>query len=68
MIRHFYRQFPAKVRGLVIVDGALRPFVRCGNMEKFIAPLRGDDYAEVAGKMIDGMTSANERGGAARAE
>ena len=57
VIRHFHRQFPAKVRGLVIVDGGLRPFVDAANMEKFIAPLRGDNYAEVAGKMIDGMTS-----------
>lgn len=57
VIRHFYRQFPAKVRGLVIVEGGLRPFVDAANMEKFIAPLRGDNYAEVAGKLIDGMTS-----------
>jgi len=56
VVRQFYRKFPAKVRGLVIVEGGLRPFVGAANMEKFIAPLRGDDYPEAAGHFIDGMT------------
>ena len=55
-IRQFYRQFPAAVSGLVIVDGKLRPFVDAAAMEKFIAPLRGPDYAETAGSFIDSMT------------
>lgn len=56
VVRQFYRQFPRKVRALVIVEGGLRPFVDTASMEKFIAPLRGDNYAETAGKFIDGMT------------
>jgi len=56
VIRQFYRRYPAKVRGLVIVDGALRPFGDAAMMEKFIAPLRGPNYAETAGHFIDGMT------------
>ncbi|MEY2526431.1 MAG: hypothetical protein QOE73_1202, partial [Verrucomicrobiota bacterium] len=56
VIRRFYRQFPAKVRGLVIVEGGLRPFVDAANMEKFIAPLRGENYEAEAGRFIDGMT------------
>ena len=55
-IRQYYRKFPPKVRALVIVDGPLRPFVDAGSMEKFLAPFRGNNYAEVAGKMIDGIT------------
>ena len=55
-IRQFYRKFPAKVRALVIVDGPLRPFVDASSMDKFIAPFRGDNYAEAAGRMIDGIT------------
>ena len=55
-IRQFYRKHPEKVAALVIVDGKLRPFVDAAAMEKFIAPLRGDDYAKVAGEFIDMMT------------
>jgi pimeloyl-ACP methyl ester carboxylesterase len=54
--RQLYRQFPAKVDTLVIVDGGLRPFVDAASMDKFIAPLRGDHYEEAASKFIDGMT------------
>ena len=56
VIRQFQRKFPAKARALVIVEGGLRPFVDAASMEKFIAPLRGENYAEVVGKFIDGMT------------
>jgi len=55
-VRQFYRKFPAKVRALGIVEGGLRPFVNAANMEKFLAPLRGDNYPEAAGRFIDGMT------------
>ena len=55
-IRQCYRKFPAKIRALVIVDGPLRPFVDAASMEKFLGPFRRDNYAEVAGKMIDGIT------------
>jgi pimeloyl-ACP methyl ester carboxylesterase len=56
VVRQFYRQFPQKVRALVIVEGGLRPFVEAANLEKFIGPLRGDNYAEAAGNFISGMT------------
>ena len=58
VIRQFYRQFPAKVRALVIVEGALRPFVDAAGMDKLIAPLRGENYPEAAGRIINGMTSS----------
>ena len=57
VIRQFYRKFPEKTRALVIVDGPLRPFGDKTMMEKFVARLKAPNYAENAGKMIDGMTS-----------
>jgi pimeloyl-ACP methyl ester carboxylesterase len=57
VIRQFYRKFPEKTRSLVIVDGPLRPFGDKAMMEKFVARLKAPNYAENAGKMIDGMTS-----------
>jgi pimeloyl-ACP methyl ester carboxylesterase len=56
VIRQFYREFPASVSGLVIVEGGLRPFVDAANMEKFIGPLRGPDYPDNVGKFIESMT------------
>ncbi|MGI9088652.1 MAG: alpha/beta fold hydrolase [Chthoniobacterales bacterium] len=55
VVRQFYRLFGGKVRALVIVDGALRPFGDAAMMEKFIAPLRGRDYDVTATRFIDGM-------------
>jgi pimeloyl-ACP methyl ester carboxylesterase len=53
--RQFYRKFPKKTLGLVIVDGALRPFGDKKMMDSFIAPLRGPDYKVQAARFIDGM-------------
>jgi pimeloyl-ACP methyl ester carboxylesterase len=64
-IRQFYRNYREKVRGLVMVDGALRPFGDQAFMEKFIAPLRGRDYVDTATHFVSGMTApmkhANEQ-------
>ncbi|MDQ6765573.1 MAG: alpha/beta hydrolase [Verrucomicrobiota bacterium] len=57
VIRQFYRMFPAKVRGLVIVDGMLRPYGDAAMMEQFIAPLRGAEYKETVGKFVESMTA-----------
>lgn len=57
VIRQFYRRSPEKVKGLVIVDGTLRPFGDAAVMEKFIAPLRGRDYERTATRFISGMTA-----------
>ncbi|MBA3543119.1 MAG: alpha/beta hydrolase, partial [Chthoniobacterales bacterium] len=56
VVRQFYRRHPEKVRGLVIVDGALRLLGDAAMMEKFVASLRAPNYAETAGKLIDGLT------------
>ena len=53
--RQFYRKYPKKTLGLVIVDGPLRPFGDKKMMEGFIAQLRGTDYKEKSGQFIDSM-------------
>src|SRR5581483_2255337 len=55
VIRQFYRRYPEKTRALVIVDGSLRPFGDKAAVEKLMAPMRGPNYQEFAGRMIDGM-------------
>ena len=57
VVRQFYRRCRERVRGLVIVDGALRPFGDQAMMEKFIAPLRGRDYEQTAARFISNMTA-----------
>jgi pimeloyl-ACP methyl ester carboxylesterase len=55
--REFYRKFPAKVKALVIVEGPLRAFFDKAAMEQFVEPLRGDNYPEAAGRIIEAMIS-----------
>src|SRR5688572_9025860 len=52
--RQFYRLFPKKTLGIVIVDGGLRPFVTKNEMEAFVAPLRAN-YKENVPKMLNGI-------------
>ena len=56
-IREYYRKFPRTVKALVIVEGPLRAFFNKETMEKFIAPMRGDNYPDAAGRVIEAMTS-----------
>lgn len=55
-VRQFYRESPESVSALVIVEGALKPFVDAAAMEKFLGPMRGPDYPKIVGDLIDGMT------------
>jgi pimeloyl-ACP methyl ester carboxylesterase len=57
VVRQFYRKFPEKTRGLVIVDGALRPFGDKAMMEKFVARLKAPNYEETTGKFVANITS-----------
>lgn len=57
VVRQFWRLFPAKTRGLVVVDGALRPMFGRAQLDGFLALLRGPDYLARAGQIIDGMTA-----------
>jgi pimeloyl-ACP methyl ester carboxylesterase len=54
VIRQFYRLYPEKTLGLVIVDGALRLMLPKEQMEQFVARMRSD-YGSVAPQMVDGM-------------
>jgi len=54
VVRQFYRLYPEKTLGLVIVDGALRLFMPPAQMEAFAAQLRAD-YKTAGAQMIDGM-------------
>jgi pimeloyl-ACP methyl ester carboxylesterase len=54
VIRQYYRLFPTKTDGLVIVDGALRLVVSKQQMDEFIAPLKAN-YQTAAPQMIEGL-------------
>ena len=54
IVRQFYRLYPDKTLGLVIVDGALRLLMPAAQMEAFTAQLR-NNYKTAAPQMIDTM-------------
>lgn len=56
-VRDYYRKFPDKVKALVIVEGPLHAMFDRDTMEKFVVPLKGDNYPEAAGRVIAGMTN-----------
>ncbi len=55
VMREFYRKYPQKTLGLVIVDGPLRAFLDKKMMDEFIGALRGADYKAQASGFVDGM-------------
>ena len=59
VMRQFYRKYPQKTLGLVIVDGSLRPFGDKKLMEGFLAGFRGPNYKEVGRQMFAGMAGPN---------
>lgn len=52
--RQFYRLFPGKTLGIVIVDGGLRAFGTKEEVDQFYAPLRAD-YKKTSMQFMDGM-------------
>lgn len=52
--RQFYRLYPARTLGIVIVDGAVRPLATEAQMKEFAAPLRSD-YAQNSPKFLEEM-------------
>ncbi|HEX9918435.1 MAG TPA: alpha/beta hydrolase [Pyrinomonadaceae bacterium] len=54
VVRQFYRLYPERTLGLVIVDGALRLMLPKEQMEQFAARMRSD-YESVAPQMVEGM-------------
>jgi pimeloyl-ACP methyl ester carboxylesterase len=57
VVRQFYRKYPQKTLGLVIVDGGLRPFGTKEQREQFMAPLRGPNYKDAGVQMFTAMTA-----------
>lgn len=57
--RQFYRRYPRKTLGIVIVDGALRPFGNKQMMEQFLNGVRGPNYKEFGEKMFAAMAGPN---------
>ncbi len=57
--RQFYRKYPQKTLGIVIVDGALRPFGDKKMMEGLMAGLRGPNYKTAGAQMFKAMTGPN---------
>jgi pimeloyl-ACP methyl ester carboxylesterase len=54
-VRQFYRRYPERTAGLVMVDGGLRPFFSRDSAEPFLASFAEDDYAQKVGDFIDQM-------------
>lgn len=57
VIRQFYRTYPNKTRGLVMVDGLLRPMGEKVAMEKFLDTFRGPNYKQVADGVVSSMVA-----------
>lgn len=57
VIREFYRLYPAKTRGLVVVDGNLRPLIPTAQYPQIAARYSGADYRDRVGAVVDGMMS-----------
>jgi pimeloyl-ACP methyl ester carboxylesterase len=57
--RQFYRKYPEKTVGIVIVDGSLRAYPDKKLMATAIAGFRGPNYREVGKQMFAGMSGPN---------
>jgi pimeloyl-ACP methyl ester carboxylesterase len=55
--REFYRRYPAKTLGIVVVDGALRTFFPKAAGDKFIGQMKAD-YKASSAQFVDGMLQA----------
>lgn len=53
--RQFYRKYPQKTVGIVIVDGGLRPFGTKEMREQFLATFRSPNYKEAGAQMFTQM-------------
>jgi len=53
--RQFYRKYPDKTIGIVIVDGPLRPFGDKAMMDQMIAGFRRPEYQQAVAKMFSSM-------------
>ncbi len=59
VVREFYRRYPGRTRGLVMVDGALRQMVTPQVIAPFLERLRSDQYEDAIVAMVDSMPAPN---------
>jgi sigma-B regulation protein RsbQ len=60
-VRQFYRLHKDKTVALVVVDGALKPFlVDPAAVDKFLAPYRGPDVRKAQAAFVDAMVPEKE--------
>ncbi len=57
--RQFYRKYPEKTLGIVIVDGSLRPFGDKATLDQLIAGLRGSNYRSAVGQLMTMISGPN---------
>ncbi len=55
--RQFYRKYPQKTLGIVIVDGGLRPFGTKEMREQFVGMFRGPNYKTAGAQMFGQMAA-----------
>jgi pimeloyl-ACP methyl ester carboxylesterase len=57
--RQFYRKYPEKVLGIIIVDGSLRPFGDKGMIDQMMAGFRGPQYRDTVSQMMAFISGPN---------
>jgi pimeloyl-ACP methyl ester carboxylesterase len=57
--RQFYRKYPEKTLGIVIVDGSLRPFGDKAMIDQMMAGFRGPHYREAVNQMMGFIAGPN---------
>jgi pimeloyl-ACP methyl ester carboxylesterase len=57
--RQFYRKYPDKTLGIVIVDGSLRPFGDKAMIDQMMAGLRGPKYQDAVNQMMGFIAGPN---------
>jgi pimeloyl-ACP methyl ester carboxylesterase len=57
--RQFYRKYPDKTLGIVIVDGSLRPFGDKGMIDQMMAGFRGPKYQDAVNQMMGFIAGPN---------
>ncbi len=56
VVRQFYKNFPAKVAGLVLVDGSLWPMGTKESMKQWLEPLRTPEYKKSFENSVNFLT------------
>ena len=57
--RQFYRKYPEKTLGIIIVDGVMVPLAEKTMMDQMLAGFRGPNYKEIGTQMLAGIMGPN---------